>query len=362
MTRKMTFDKKTKEREERKRKEMDTKKKLVILDGYAVNPGDLSWAVLLELASVDIYPRTNASLTVERLKDADMALTNKVVIDEKIMEQLPKLKYIGVLATGYNVVDTDAAARHGITVTNIPAYSTDSVVQMTMAHLLNMTNRIDHYAREARQGVWTRSEDFCYWNTPLMELAGKTLGIVGLGNIGMRVAKLAVDMGMEVLALTSKTTTELPQELRKATLEGLLAASDVVTLHCPLTPSTRHMIDQRALSLMKRGALLINTGRGPLVDEQAVAEALHSGQLGGYAADVTSTEPPTADNPLLAEPNAYLTPHIAWATPEARARLIDIATKNVKAFIEGKPKNTVALPKADTEDTTATPSKSEAKP
>ena len=276
-----------------------------------------------------------------RAKEADAVLTNKVVISAGIMDRLPKLKYIGVLATGYNVVDTEAAARHGITVTNVPAYSTDSVVQMTFAHILNMTNRVAHYARLNREGKWSSSPDFCYWDTPLGELAGKTLGVVGLGNIGYKVACMARDFGMDVFACTSKNSAGLPPGIQKTTFNGLLGISDVLTLHCPLTPKTKEMINKDTLSRMKRGALLVNTGRGQLVNEADVAKALADGQLGGYGADVMTQEPPAADNPLLGAPNAYLTPHIAWATVEARKRLVAIAADNVKAFAQGSPQNVV---------------------
>ena len=315
--------------------------KIVILDGYSVNPGDLSWAELESCGELTVYDRTAADEVAARVKEADAVLTNKVVISAGIMDRLPKLKYIGVLATGYNVVDTEAAAKHGITVTNVPAYSTDSVVQMTFAHILNMTNRVAHYARLNREGKWSSSPDFCYWDTPLGELAGKTLGVVGLGNIGYKVACMARDFGMDVFACTSKNSAGLPPGIQKTTFNGLLGISDVLTLHCPLTPKTKEMINKDTLSRMKRGALLVNTGRGQLVNEADVAKALADGQLGGYGADVMTQEPPAADNPLLGAPNAYLTPHIAWATVEARKRLVAIAADNVKAFAQGSPQNVV---------------------
>ena len=316
--------------------------KIVILDGYSVNPGDLSWAELERCGELTVYDRTSTDEIEERAKDADAILTNKVVISGGTMDRLPNLKYIGVLATGYNVVDIEAAGKRGITVTNVPAYSTNSVVQMTFAHILNMTNRIAHYARENREGKWSSSPDFCYWDTNLDELAGKTLGVVGLGNIGYKVACIARDFGMDVFAYTSKNSADLPAGIQKTTFNGLLGISDILTLHCPLTPETKEMINKDTLKRMKRGALLINTGRGPLVNEADVAKALNDGQLGGYGADVMVQEPPKADNPLFSAPNAYLTPHIAWATTEARIRLIAIASANVKAFIQGSPQNTVA--------------------
>ena len=315
--------------------------KIVVLDGYSVNPGDLSWGALEECGDVTVYDRTAAGDVVARAEGADALLTNKVVISDEIMAQLPQLKYVGVLATGYNVVDVQAAAKRGITVTNVPAYSTNSVVQMTFAHLLNMTNRVAHYARENREGKWSASADFCYWDTPLDDLAGRTIGVVGLGNIGMKVACLARDFGMDVFACTSKNSASLPQGIQKTTFKGLLGISDVLTLHCPLTAETKEMINRETLASMKKGALLINTGRGALVNEADVAAALADGQLGGYGADVMQQEPPCADNPLLKAPNAYLTPHIAWATKSARKRLMAVAAANVKAFAEGKPVNVV---------------------
>lgn len=315
--------------------------KIVVLDGFAANPDDLSWDSLKALGDVTVWPRTAAGDVLERCANADALLTNKVAIDGELIGKLPRLRYIGVLATGYNVVDICAAKARGIVVTNIPAYSTDSVVQMTFAHLLNMTNRVAHYSKQNRQGKWGRSADFCYWDTSLHELAGKTIGIVGLGNIGMKVARIARDFGMDVFAHTSKNSADLPEGIQKTTFDGLLAVSDVLTLHCPLTDDTREMMNARSLAKMKHGALLINTGRGPLVNEQAVADALKSGLLGGYAADVLCSEPPSGDCPLLSAPNAYITPHIAWATFEARSRLMDIAVENVRAFAEGNPVNVV---------------------
>ncbi len=314
---------------------------IVVLDGHAANPGDLSWEPFEALGTLTVYPRTTAAEVIERSKNADALLTNKVVISEAVMSQLPKLKYIGVLATGYNVVDVKAARERGIVVTNIPAYSTDSVAQLVFAHLLNVTNSVDHYARQNREGRWTSNPDFCYWDTPLIELSGKRLGIIGLGHIGMKVALIARMFGMDVYAVTSKFHADLPNGIMKSTLDGMLAMSDVVTLHCPLTADTQHLINKETLSKMKRGAILINTGRGPLVDEQAVADALADGRLSAYCADVLSTEPARADNPLLKCPNAYLTPHVAWATFEARTRLAKIAEENLKAFIEGDPINVV---------------------
>ncbi len=315
--------------------------KIVVLDGYGMNPGDLSWDALKELGDLTVYDRTAPTDVVERAKQAEIVLTNKVVLSAETISELPNLKYIGVLATGFNVVDTEAARNNGITVTNIPAYSTDSVVQMTFAHILNITNRIAHYARENREGKWSQNKDFCYWDTPLPELSGLTLGIVGLGNIGMKVARVARMFGMEVYAATSKSSASLPEGIQKTTFRGLLGVCDILSLHCPLTPDTKELVNKRTISMMKHGAVVINTGRGPLVNEADVAEALHSGQLSAYGADVMCQEPPLANNPLLAEPNAFITPHVAWATLDARKRLMKIAVENVKAFIEGNAVNVV---------------------
>ena len=239
------------------------------------------------------------------------------------------------------MVDIEAAHEHDIIVTNVPAYSTESVAQMVFAHLLTVTNRTEHYALQNRQGRWTKNPDFCYWDFSHMELAGKTFGIVGLGNIGRRVAEIALAFGMQVKALTSKSANALPAGIEKADLEELLASSDIISLHCPLTDSTRHLINRETLSLMRPSAILINTGRGPLVDDQAVAYALAEGQLAAFCADVLTEEPPKADNPLLSQPNAFITPHIAWATEEARSRLLQVAISNVRAFLNAKPQNVV---------------------
>ena len=272
--------------------------KIVILDGYSADPGDLSWEELEQMGELTVYDRTSPSETVQRSAEADIVLTNKVVLDREKIAQLPRLKYIGVLATGYNVVDIEAAHERGIVVTN-------------------------------------------YWDFPLMELAGKTIGIVGLGNIGRRVAEIALAFGMKVKAVTSKSQEQLPAGIEKADLQTLLSSADVLSLHCPLTANTRHLINADTLRLMKPTAILINTGRGPLIDDQAVANALQKGLLGAFCADVLTTEPPSSNNPLLSQPNAFITPHIAWASTEARTRLLQIAIANVRAFASGKPQNTV---------------------
>lgn len=315
--------------------------KIVVLDGQGVNPGDISWNRIEELGELTVYPRTAPEEVLQHVGDAEIALTNKTVFDANIIAQLKNTKYIGVLATGYNVVDTKAARERGIVVTNIPAYSTDSVAQMVFAHLLNVSNHVEHYAEETRNGVWSRCPDFCYWNKSLFELAGKTLGIVGLGNIGMKVAQIAQAFGMNVLAYTSKTPDQLPEGIRKTTLDGLFGASDVVSLHCPLTDTTRELMNNTSIEKMRDGAILINTGRGPLVNEVDVADALASGKLGAYCADVLSCEPPLPSNPLVGAPHAFITPHVAWATLEARLRLMDIAVNNIKSFLEGSPTNVV---------------------
>ena len=314
---------------------------IVILDGYTANPGDLSWQELSELGSVTVYDRTSPDETIARAADADIVLTNKVVFGRRELEQLPRLKYIGVLATGYNVVDIACAHERGIIVTNVPSYSTESVAQMVFAHLLAVTNRTEYYADQNRTGRWTANPDFCYWDFPHMELAGKTFGIVGLGNIGRRVGEIALAFGMCVKALTSKSADQLPTGIVKAEFDELLATSDVLSLHCPLTPTTHHLINADALARMKPSAILINTGRGPLVDDEAVAAALQQRCLQAFCADVLTTEPPRAGSPLLNEPRAFITPHIAWATTEARIRLLRIAIDNVRAFIAGQPKNVV---------------------
>ena len=316
--------------------------KIVILDGYTANPGDLSWGSLKEMGEVTVYERTRREEIAGRAADADIVLTNKVVMDREMMALLPRLKYIGVLATGYNVVDIEAARERDIIVTNVPAYSTESVAQTVFAHLLTVTNRTEHYAQQNRLGRWAENRDFCYWDTELTELAGKTMGIVGLGHIGRRVAEIALAFGMQVKAMTSKKAEELPAGIQKAELQSLLASADVVSLHCPLTEGTKHLIHRETLRLMKPSAILINTGRGPLVDDEALAEALNEGRLRAYCADVVTEEPPKADHPLLHAPNAFITPHIAWATVEARKRLLQTAIGNVEAFVKGHPVNVVS--------------------
>ena len=311
--------------------------KICILDGYSLNPGDLDWSPVERLGDVTLFDRTPADKIVERAADADIVLTNKVPFSADTLRQLPRLRFICVLATGYNIIDTEAAARQGVVVANIPAYSTMSVAQMAFAHILNITNHVASYAREVADGKWTNCPDFCFWDSALTELAGKTMGIVGLGNTGMATARIAVALGMKVVAMTSKSADTLPEGITPAPLDDVLASADVVSLHCPLTPSTRHLINAASIAKMKPSAILINTGRGPLVNEQAVADALNGGRLAAFGADVLSQEPPRGDNPLLSARKCFLTPHIAWATLEARTRLMSTATENVRQFIAGEP-------------------------
>lgn len=314
--------------------------KLVILDGYASNPGDLSWELFEEFGSVTVYDRTPVELAAERIGDAEIVLLNKTPLSEAILAACLKLKLVAVLATGYNIVDTAAARKLGITVCNVPAYSTQAVTQMTFALLLEMTQRVGMHAEAVREGQWQRNPDFCFWNAPLAELAGKTLGIVGYGAIGQAVGRVAQAFGMALL-VTARHEKPVPAGARFVPLDALLEQSDVVSLHCPQTAENLHMMDAAAITRMKDGALLINTARGGLIDEQAVADALHSGKLGGYGADVVAREPILEGNPLLTAPNCYLTPHIAWAPFETRQRLHQIAAENIRAFLNGTPQNVV---------------------
>lgn len=316
--------------------------KIVALDGYAANPGDLSWDELKALGECVIYDRTAPEEVLERAADAEVVLTNKVVITADMMAALPQLKYIGVMATGYNIVDIDAARERGIIVTNIPSYSTASVAQMVFAHILNIAQQVQHHSEAVHQGRWTSSKDFCFWDTPLIELRGKKLGIVGLGNTGYTTARIAIGFGMEVYAYTSKSSFQLPPEIKKMELDQLFSECDVISLHCLLTDKTRELVNAARLKLMKPTAILINTGRGQLVNEQDLADALNNGQIYAAGLDVLSQEPPKADNPLLTARNCYITPHIAWASAAARERLMGILLDNLKGYIEGKVINNVA--------------------
>jgi glycerate dehydrogenase len=320
--------------------------KIVVLDGHTLNPGDLSWSDLAALGELKVYDRTAPEVLQERARDAEILLTNKVSLDRSLFAALPKLRYVGVLATGYDVVDVSAATRHNIVVTNVPGYSTSSVVQMVFALLLEMTQQVGHYSRLVREeGRWSESPDFCFWDRPLRELTGMRLGLVGFGQIGRQVARVASAFGMQVQVHTAH-----PEKYRNwqesegimfLDLEQLFAQSDVVSLHCPLTEDTAGLVNASLLHVMKKRALLINTARGPLLDEQAVASALNSGQLAGLGIDVLSSEPPSADNPLLTAANVHITPHVAWATEEARRRLLDIAVANIKSFLTGEVSNRV---------------------
>ena len=316
--------------------------KIVVLDGYAANPGDLSWDELKALGECVIYDRTAPSEVAERLAGAEVALTNKVVITAEHMKALPELKYIGVMATGYNVVDIEAARNRGVVVTNIPAYSTSSVAQMVFAHILNITQNVRHHSDEVHKGRWTNCDDFCFWDYPLIELRDKKIGLIGLGNTGSNTARVAMGFGMKVCAYTSKSHFQLPPEIKKMELDEIFRECDIVSLHCPLNEQTRNMVNAARLATMKPTAILINTGRGPLVNEQDLADALNQGKIYAAGVDVLSTEPPHADNPLLTAKNCYITPHIAWATVAARKRLMAILVENLKCYIAGKPVNNVA--------------------
>ena len=315
--------------------------KIVILDGYASNPGDVRWDELAAFGELTVYERTARDEVVSRIKDAEIVFLNKTPVDASVFEQCKKLRMIGVLATGYNIVDIAAAKAHGVTVCNVPGYSTGAVAQMTFALLLEMTQHVGEHSQAVHAGQWQSCPDFCFWNAPLTELAGKTLGIVGYGAIGQAVGRIAQTFGMQLL-VTARHEKPVPEGAAFVTLEELLTRADVVTLHCPQTAENLHMIDAAALAKLKEGALLLNTARGGLIDEQAVADALKSGKLAGYGADVVSKEPIAADNPLLTAPNCYLTPHIAWAPKETRLRLHHIAAENLRAFLNGTPQNVVS--------------------
>jgi len=312
---------------------------IVVLDGFTANPGDLSWEPLRTLGDCTFYDRTPAALTVERARDAEIVLTNKVVLDRDTLLHLPRLRYIGVLATGTNVVDAASAAERGVTVTNVPAYSTRSVAQLVFALVLELAQHVGAHSAAARAGRWTTSPDFCFWDQSLVELDGLTLGLVGFGHIGQTVAGLGRAFGMHVIVHSRTRRPEAGVEF--VDLETLFRQSDVLSLHCPLTPETKGLVNAGRLALMKPTAFLINTGRGPLVDEAALAEALNAGVLTGAGVDVLSTEPPRPDNPLLMAKNCLVTPHIGWATQAARERLLKTVVSNLQAFLSGKPQNVV---------------------
>lgn len=318
--------------------------RIVVLDGYTLNPGDLTWEALAALGECAVYERSAPGEVVPRARDAEVIFTNKTVLDAATLQLLPKLRYIGVLATGYNVVDVRAARERGVTVTNVPAYSTRSVAQHVFALLLELTQHVGHHARTVREGRWSSAVDFCYWDFPLIELEGLTMGIVGFGRIGQAVARLADAFGMNVLAHVRRPPPTPPRGVRLVELDTLFAESDVVTLHCPLTADNKGLVNARRLAMMKRSAFLINTARGPLVNEADLAAALNAGQIAGAGLDVLAVEPPGADNPLLTAKHCYITPHFAWATGAARARLMDVAIQNLRAFLSEKPVNVISGP------------------
>ncbi len=313
---------------------------LVVLDGHTLNPGDLSWVAFDELARFTVHDRTPAERTVERIGETTLVLTNKTVIDQQVIAACPALRYIGVLATGYNVVDIDAAKAANITVTNVPAYGNDSVAQMVFAHLLHLCRNVALHADDVKQGGWSKCDDFCYTLSPQVELTDLTLGLIGFGRIGQQVAQIGRAMGMKITYHT-RTRRDVT-DAEWVELDDLLKRSDVISLHCPLTDATHHLINAQTLGLMRRSAMLINTGRGPLVDEQALADALNDGQIAGAGLDVLSSEPPEVDNPLLSARNCYITPHIAWATQAARQRLMNIAADNLRGYLAGEAVNVVS--------------------
>jgi glycerate dehydrogenase len=313
--------------------------RIVVLDGRVLNPGDLSWAELQALGPCEIYDRTPPQEVLDRARDAEIILVNKVEIRRETMAGLPRLKYIGVLATGYDCVDVEAARQRGIVVANVPTYGTASVAQMVFAHLLNLAQHVGEHARSVAAGDWTRSIDWCYWEHPLVELAGRTLGIVGFGRIGQTTARLGLAFGMKVLSFD--LAPPAMEGVTPVDLATLFSQSDAISLHCPLTPQTRQLVNAQRLSLMKRSAVLINTSRGALVDEQALADALNAEQIAGAGLDVLAVEPPPADHPLLTAKHCYITPHIAWATQSARQRLLDIVVANIRAFLAGESRNVV---------------------
>lgn len=316
--------------------------KIVVLDGYTLNPGDLSWEGLEKLGDVTVYDRTPANQVVERAKDAEIIFTNKTPLGEDLLAQLPTLKFIGVLATGYNIINTDVAKQKGIVVCNVPGYGTTSVVQLTFALLLELTQHVKHHSDAVRDGKWAKSIDWCFWDYPLIELAGKTIGIIGFGSIGEKVGDIATAFGMNIIGSKRHHSDQSQRaNFRWAEIPELLKESDVVSIHCPLTPETQGLINKENLALMKPSAFLLNTSRGPIVVDQDLADALNTGVIAGAGIDVLSKEPPAADNPLFTAKNCLITPHIAWATIEARGRLMNITVQNLAAFMDGKPVNVV---------------------
>lgn len=317
-------------------------KRIVVLDGYRLNPGDLSWTALEKYGELRVYDRTQEHEIVERAADADVIFTNKVPISKAVLEKLPNLAYIGVLATGYNIIDIDYAKQRGIVVTNVPGYSTSSVVQLTFALLLELCHRVQRHSDSVREGKWSQSPDFCFWDYPLIELMDKTIGIIGFGDIGQKVADAASAFGMNILAYSRTQTDQSHREnFQWAALDDLLAQSDVVSIHCPLTPQTAGLINAGTLAKMKSSAFLLNTSRGPIIVEEDLAMALNEGHIAGAGLDVLSKEPPAAENPLFTAKNCLITPHIAWATKEARVRLMNQVVNNLIAYLDGAPENVV---------------------
>jgi len=315
--------------------------KIVVLDGYALNPGDLSWEGLKKLGDCQIFDRTKPEEVFSRISDVEAVITNKVIIDKHMLSQLPALEYIGVTATGYNVVDVLAATERNVVVTNIPAYSTDSVAQLVFSHILNVTNRVELHANSVKAGNWTKNPDFAYWKTPQTELAGKTLGIIGFGRIGRKVAEIALALGMKVVFQNRSVKNDIPEGIIQKSLSEVFAESDFVSLNCPLTAENSAFVNKKLIETMKSTAVLINTGRGALVNEIDLAEALNSGRIAAACLDVLATEPPLQQNPLILAKNCFITPHIAWATIEARQRLMNITVENLKNYLSGNPKNVV---------------------
>lgn len=320
---------------------MKEKLKAVILDGYTENPGDLSWECIGNLTDLTVYDRTSEDLVIERAKDAEILIVNKVKLTEEIIEQLPYLKFVATLATGYNQIDGKALRKRNIPLSNIPSYSTNAVAQMVFAYILEYINRVSEYTDSVKSGDWSNCKDFCYWNRPLFELDGKTLGIIGFGKIGRRVSEIANAFGMKILVYTPSGKKDNAPHVEFAGLETVLKNSDFITVHCPLTDKTAGLINKEFIENLKDGACVINTARGGVANEEDISSALSSGKLGCYCADVLSTEPPAKDNPLLTAPNCFITPHIAWAAYETRLRLLGILEGNVKAFLNGKPTNVV---------------------
>lgn len=316
--------------------------KIVVLDGYALNPGDLNWNEFENSGALEVYDRTSPNEILHRAADADVLMTNKTPIGKDVLHQLPRLKYIGVLATGYNIIDIEAATKKGVVVSNIPDYGSYSVAQLTMALLLEFCHHVQRHSDSARDGKWAASKDWCYWDYPLVELAGKTMGIIGFGSIGQKVGDMASAFGMNIMGSARNHHAQPHRKnFRWSNIPDLLEQSDVVSIHCPLTPETKGLINKATLSRMKKTAYLLNTSRGPIVVDDHLADALNQGVIAGAGIDVLSVEPPAKENPLFAAKNCIITPHIAWATKEARARLMEMAARNLKAFIDGSPTNVV---------------------